>query len=555
MKKFISLSIALLCISGLFAQTWQVVGTGGFSPGGVVYNTATAFDRSGTPYVAFQDAGNNNAATVMKFNGSSWVRVGNAGFSSANIGLIAIAMDNTDKPYVFYTENTSGQGTVMKFNGSSWVPVGTSMFTPSSALWPAIAINQNNVPYVAYQDFQNDRKLTVMKFDGSNWVPVGTAGFTGNIVQWVSIAIDRNNTPYVAYQDGTGSSAGASVRKFNGTSWVLVGSQGFTPSPASYVSLITDNANDLWLGCAAGSAGSSTPALYKWNGSNWTQTGNFTDCSQCWYPGFAIDGSGTPHVVYKDASGGTNDHYASAKYYDGTTWQQEGNTRFSGTMIKILSGSSRSHLSMGVDNLNTPYAVFADFNFGNRVTVMKLNGSANPPNVSVNNQQAATRSLSAGDSAVFRVTGYGAGVTYQWRRNGIDISGATSAVYRIASVSPADQGTYTVVIRNAVGTITSSPVTLLITLQSVNNNSLSAASLLYPNPTRNEITVQLRHKPAADISIRIINMAGEVLYENTHTFIGEERSCTIKTSEYPKGAYLLQLSDNDNMVTKIFSIE
>lgn len=44
---------------------------------------------------------------------------------------------------------------------------------------------------------------------------------------------------------------------------------------------------------------------------------------------------------------------------------------------------------------------------------------------------------------------------YQWRRNGMDIAGANSATYTVASASVSDAGTYDVVVTNACGSATS----------------------------------------------------------------------------------------------------
>lgn len=46
-------------------------------------------------------------------------------------------------------------------------------------------------------------------------------------------------------------------------------------------------------------------------------------------------------------------------------------------------------------------------------------------------------------------------LTYQWKKDGVNLVGATSASYRIPSLSGSDAGTYTVVISNAYGTVTS----------------------------------------------------------------------------------------------------
>ncbi|MDX6765214.1 MAG: discoidin domain-containing protein [Candidatus Methylacidiphilales bacterium] len=55
-------------------------------------------------------------------------------------------------------------------------------------------------------------------------------------------------------------------------------------------------------------------------------------------------------------------------------------------------------------------------------------------------------------------------VTYQWRKNGVAIDGATSSSFVIPSAASADSGTYDVVLTNSVGTTTSSAFTLTVAL-------------------------------------------------------------------------------------------
>lgn len=76
----------------------------------------------------------------------------------------------------------------------------------------------------------------------------------------------------------------------------------------------------------------------------------------------------------------------------------------------------------------------------------------------------ASASVPVGQSAVFSVTAGGtAPFTYQWRRNGADIAGATSASYITPPVVAADNGaSFSVVVSNSAGSVTSGSATLTV---------------------------------------------------------------------------------------------
>ena len=73
-------------------------------------------------------------------------------------------------------------------------------------------------------------------------------------------------------------------------------------------------------------------------------------------------------------------------------------------------------------------------------------------------------SVRAGQSATFRVTAIGtAPLTYQWQKNGTDISGATSRRYVTPPTTPDDNGSvFDVKVTNNLGTVTSDNATLTV---------------------------------------------------------------------------------------------
>jgi hypothetical protein len=78
--------------------------------------------------------------------------------------------------------------------------------------------------------------------------------------------------------------------------------------------------------------------------------------------------------------------------------------------------------------------------------------------------QPASKSVTAGQTATFAVTATGtATLTYQWKKNGAAISGATSASYTTPAASASDNGArFTVTVTNSIGSATSNAATLTV---------------------------------------------------------------------------------------------
>lgn len=75
----------------------------------------------------------------------------------------------------------------------------------------------------------------------------------------------------------------------------------------------------------------------------------------------------------------------------------------------------------------------------------------------------AARSVMAGAAVGLTLTvGGKTPLTYQWKKNGTDVAGATSATYSIAAAQLSDAGSYTCAIANSEGSITSAPAVLTV---------------------------------------------------------------------------------------------
>lgn len=189
-----------------------------------------------------------------------------------------------------------------------------------------------------------------------------------------------------------------------------------------------------------------------------------------------------------------------------------------------------------VNNANgTTTKGYLDFAFG-RLYVHNMNNgimafsvdSAFLTSPTIITQPASQRVLS-GRMVILEVLAYPA-ATYQWQRNGVDISGATHSAYTITNVQPSHAGTYRVIVSNSAGSVTSDEATLNVvniadlyhlrpvwskmpaTAVSVTNYATSSGGANTPNerniaynPVLDQLYVQQRDGTSARYAIHVVN--------------------------------------------------
>jgi hypothetical protein len=127
-----------------------------------------------------------------------------------------------------------------------------------------------------------------------------------------------------------------------------------------------------------------------------------------------------------------------------------------------ISGSATSTLNLSAvaSGDAAGYSVIVSNSLGSVTSPAATLTVAIPP-VIITGPVSAT--LVAGSNVTFTVTASGtAPLNYQWLKNGATISGATSATFTLANVSATDAANYSVIVTNAVGTVTSSSATLTV---------------------------------------------------------------------------------------------
>ncbi|MGC3956451.1 MAG: immunoglobulin domain-containing protein [Verrucomicrobiota bacterium] len=127
----------------------------------------------------------------------------------------------------------------------------------------------------------------------------------------------------------------------------------------------------------------------------------------------------------------------------------------------LSNATAASLLLTNIQPINAgDYTVIITNAFGSITSaVAKLTVNAAP----YINTQPQSLSVNAGVNAAFSVSAAGgAPLFYQWRFAGVDISNATNSVYTRANAQPVDAGSYSVVVSNYAGSVTSAVAVLTV---------------------------------------------------------------------------------------------
>jgi hypothetical protein len=169
--------------------SWNTLGSTNIT-GGSINSPNIKIDKNGIVYVAFTESPNGHKASVVKWNGTAWEFVGARGigaYAPDYASWVAMDIDGGGMPWIAYENYASvgikNKATVMRFNGASWVLMGGADFSPGAVSNVQITFDRTGVPFVSGgDDGLGFSRLWVSRFDGSdvgtssNSYPVTTAG-------------------------------------------------------------------------------------------------------------------------------------------------------------------------------------------------------------------------------------------------------------------------------------------------------------------------------------------------------------------------------------------
>ena len=126
--------------------------------------------------------------------------------------------------------------------------------------------------------------------------------------------------------------------------------------------------------------------------------------------------------------------------------------------------------------------------------------------------QPASKTVTAGQTATFSVTASGTSpMTYQWKKNGTAVSGATSSSYTTPSTTTSDNNAqFTVTVSNSAGSANSTGATLTVSTSTVlltaSTTSLSFGSVNLSTSTTQNVT--LTNAGSSNVTVSSVSISG-----------------------------------------------
>lgn len=295
--------------TGLCATSDEEVYALAIAPDGTLYAGGTFLGSSD----ATSDQPSTDCAHIAKWDGASWIALAN-GLDDDVWALLYGADGNlyAGGDFVGSSDATSDQPStdcfnIAKWNGSSWLPLGNGAGRSSTDSVRALAWGPDSYLYVGGQfvgtsDSTTDQPSSdcshIAKWDGDIWYSLGTgiSSTGGEAVYSISFGPDNS-----LYAGGTFTNMGGisalNVAKWTGTSWSALGSGVGVEGSKVYKTFADIDGSVIAAGNGITTAGGITvpDQMARWNGSSWQP--------------LAIDLPSTDPIVYDICRGLDNTLY------------------------------------------------------------------------------------------------------------------------------------------------------------------------------------------------------------------------------------------------------
>ncbi len=148
-------------------------------------------------------------------------------------------------------------------------------------------------------------------------------------------------------------------------------------------------------------------------------------------------------------------------------------------------------------------------------------------------QPVGNTTVCSGNNVTLNITADGVNLTYQWRKNGVDINGATNSILNINSVQVSDSGNYTCLVTSACANIVSNTARLNVNQANqiqtqplaLQNKCTGNNAILWVSAIGNNITYLWKRNGVA-----VAASNNDTLFRNNVTIAGDSGIYTVDVS-------------------------
>jgi len=425
------------------SSTWLALGSG---MGGPVHALAV----SGTDLYAggeFYGAGGVTANHIVKWDGNAWSALSSG--MNGTVRALAVSATNLYAGGDFTTAGGVTVNYIAKWNGNSWSTLGSGLGGVASYYGRVNALVVSGTDLYAGGYFTIAGGMAakrIAKWNGSTWSALGS-GMDGYDSHVDALAVMGTNLYAGGWFDKVGGSWISRIARWNGSAWLPLGS-----GVSSGVGALAVNGTDLYVGGDFTTAG-GVPANYiaKWDGNAWSALGSgIGGLNYAGVYALAVRGSDLYAGGLFTTAGGMPAN-AIAKW-DGSAWSPLGSGMSKGdssgylAAVGALAADGAGHLFVG-----------GDFFFAGQ-TVSPWIAQANVGGAPTLLSSPLTQTAETGTTVDLAVSAAGdPPPSYQWCFNGTNLLGRTHCALVLTNMLYSQSGTYTVVISNGFGIVTSAP--------------------------------------------------------------------------------------------------
>ena len=427
----------------------------------------------------------------------------------------------TDGVYVTYNLKSNNLIKVMKYANDEWSEVSNIGKIGSV---PKIAVDAQNSVYVAFNDAGEGNRYYLNRYKNGNWETMGSYITSGG-GSWARLALDSKGVPYVSWVDFYAGNK-MYVSKLVGELWLTIGN-----APVSEENFIAKNCQDVAIDAngniylAYVVKGTEQLAVYRHNGADWEMLGDNVADGTVKGIDVAVDSENNFYVAYADGSFGDK---VSVMKYNGTEWSYVGQRAFT-------ESSTDTYMAMTLHN-ESPCVVYTDIAMGSKASAKyyQLADQFSP----VSNLEA--RVVSDNDIELTWNAPINAEPTkYNIYRNDALIGNTAQTSYVDEDL---ESGVYNYAVTAVYedGESEKATATATLTVSVAENNEV--VFTMYPNPAKDFVTIE----SAKDAVVKIYSVNGQMLSQQNIS----EGINTIDLSNLNAGMYFISVDETMVKIVK-----